>query len=226
MIAAGTAYAAGRQHDSFLHLLFDVRLPARRGLHLGGGRCTHEGLPAWRHGRPHHAGRRRFAASGRSEPCAGAVSAHLPFVDPAFAFELAAIVQDGIKRMYIDGEDAFYYITVMNEQYEMPPMPAGVHDGIIKGALPLQHCTGAKGRRTRPSKLRRSCWATAPSSTRQSRRRGCSRPYGRGSGCLERDQLQRSIVTATPPIGGTGCIPPRSRGPVRHRVAGPRRKAW
>ncbi|MEO6224119.1 MAG: pyruvate dehydrogenase (acetyl-transferring), homodimeric type [Vicinamibacterales bacterium] len=53
--------------------------------------------------------------------------------DPAFAFELAAIVQDGIKRMYIDGEDAFYYITVMNEQYEMPAMPAGVRDGIIKG---------------------------------------------------------------------------------------------
>jgi pyruvate dehydrogenase E1 component len=53
--------------------------------------------------------------------------------DPAFAYEIAAIVQDGIKRMYIDGEDAFYYITVMNEQYEMPPMPAGVHDGIIRG---------------------------------------------------------------------------------------------
>jgi pyruvate dehydrogenase E1 component len=53
--------------------------------------------------------------------------------DPAFAYEIAAIVQDGIKRMYVDGEDAFYYITVMNEQYDMPPMPAGVHDGIIKG---------------------------------------------------------------------------------------------
>ena len=43
------------------------------------------------------------------------------------------IIQDGIKRMYGDGEERFYYITVMNEQYEMPAMPEGVRDGIIKG---------------------------------------------------------------------------------------------
>ena len=53
--------------------------------------------------------------------------------DPAYAYELAAIIEDGIKRMYGDGEQVFYYITVMNEQYEMPAMPEGVRDGIIKG---------------------------------------------------------------------------------------------
>jgi pyruvate dehydrogenase E1 component len=55
--------------------------------------------------------------------------------DPTFAYELAAIVEDGIKRMYIDGEDCFYYITVMNEQYEMPAMSdvKGLKDGIIRG---------------------------------------------------------------------------------------------
>jgi pyruvate dehydrogenase E1 component len=53
--------------------------------------------------------------------------------DPAYAYELGVIIQDGIKRMYGDREDGFYYITVMNEQYEMAPMPAGVKDGIIKG---------------------------------------------------------------------------------------------
>jgi pyruvate dehydrogenase E1 component len=53
--------------------------------------------------------------------------------DPAFAYELAVIIQDGIKRMYRDGESIFYYLTVMNEQYEMPPMPDGVRDGILKG---------------------------------------------------------------------------------------------
>jgi pyruvate dehydrogenase E1 component len=55
--------------------------------------------------------------------------------DPTFAYELAAIIEDGIKRMYIDGEDCFYYITVMNEQYEMPAMAdtKGLKDGIIKG---------------------------------------------------------------------------------------------
>jgi pyruvate dehydrogenase E1 component len=53
--------------------------------------------------------------------------------DPAYAYELAVIVRDGIKRMFADGEQTFYYITVMNEQYEMPPMPEGVEAGIIKG---------------------------------------------------------------------------------------------
>jgi pyruvate dehydrogenase E1 component len=53
--------------------------------------------------------------------------------DPAFAFELAVIIQDGIRRMYVEQESIFYYLTVMNEQYAMPPMPEGSHDGILKG---------------------------------------------------------------------------------------------
>jgi pyruvate dehydrogenase E1 component len=53
--------------------------------------------------------------------------------DPAFAYEIAVIIEDGIRRMYKDGENIFYYITVMNENYEMPPMPAGAEEGILKG---------------------------------------------------------------------------------------------
>ncbi len=53
--------------------------------------------------------------------------------DPAFAYELAVIIQDGIRRMYIDQESIFYYLTVMNEQYAMPAMPAGAAPGILKG---------------------------------------------------------------------------------------------
>jgi pyruvate dehydrogenase E1 component len=55
--------------------------------------------------------------------------------DPAFAYEIAVIIQDGIRRMYKDGENIFYYITVMNEAYAMPPMPPdpGIKDGILKG---------------------------------------------------------------------------------------------
>src|SRR3982074_899153 len=53
--------------------------------------------------------------------------------DPAFAFELAVIIQDGIRRMYKDGESIFYYLTVMNEPYAMPAMPGDVKDGILKG---------------------------------------------------------------------------------------------
>jgi pyruvate dehydrogenase E1 component len=53
--------------------------------------------------------------------------------DPAFAYELAVIIEDGIKRMYHDREDIFYYLTVMNEMYSHPPMPEGSRDGILKG---------------------------------------------------------------------------------------------
>jgi pyruvate dehydrogenase E1 component len=53
--------------------------------------------------------------------------------DPAFAYELAIIIEDGIRRMYREQESIFYYLTVMNEQYAMPPMPDGVKDGILKG---------------------------------------------------------------------------------------------
>jgi pyruvate dehydrogenase E1 component len=53
--------------------------------------------------------------------------------DPAFAYELAVIIQDGIRRMYSEQESIFYYLTVMNEPYAMPPMPEGVKEGILKG---------------------------------------------------------------------------------------------
>ncbi|MBE0571851.1 MAG: pyruvate dehydrogenase (acetyl-transferring), homodimeric type [Ignavibacteriaceae bacterium] len=53
--------------------------------------------------------------------------------DPAFAFELAVIVRDGIKRMFEDQENIYYYITVMNENYAMPEMPKGAKEGILKG---------------------------------------------------------------------------------------------
>jgi pyruvate dehydrogenase E1 component len=66
--------------------------------------------------------------------------------DPAYAYELAVIIQDGIKRMYGDGEQAFYYLTVMNEQYEMPAMPKGVEAGIIKGLYKFSDAGAAKGK--------------------------------------------------------------------------------
>ena len=53
--------------------------------------------------------------------------------DPAYAFELAVVVQDGIRRMYEEMEDVFYYVTMYNEDYAMPAMPEGVEQGILKG---------------------------------------------------------------------------------------------
>jgi pyruvate dehydrogenase E1 component len=53
--------------------------------------------------------------------------------DPAFAYELAVIIRDGLQRMYVDNEDAFYYLTLYNENYPMPAMPEGIEEGIIRG---------------------------------------------------------------------------------------------
>lgn len=53
--------------------------------------------------------------------------------DPAYAYELAAIIKDGIRRMYVENEQVFYYITVMNENYSQPPAPEGSEEGILKG---------------------------------------------------------------------------------------------
>ena len=64
--------------------------------------------------------------------------------DPTFAYELAVIVQDGLRRMYVEQESVFYYITCMNENYVQPAMPAGVEQGILKGMYLLQR--GGKGK--------------------------------------------------------------------------------
>jgi len=58
--------------------------------------------------------------------------------DPAYVYELAAIVQDGLRRMYENAEDVFYYITMYNEDYAMPPMPEGVTEGILRGMYKLR----------------------------------------------------------------------------------------
>src|SRR3569833_2477231 len=64
--------------------------------------------------------------------------------DPTYAYELAVIIQDGMRRMYVDQENIFYYLTVMNENYQQPAMPKGVEQGILKGGYLLQ--TGGRGK--------------------------------------------------------------------------------
>ena len=58
--------------------------------------------------------------------------------DPAYAYELEVIIKDGIRRMYIEDEDIFYYVTIENENYQMPAMPEGVEEGILKGGYLLK----------------------------------------------------------------------------------------
>ena len=69
-------------------------------------------LPDRRHRGANHPGWRRLAASGWPQSRAGAAVPNLLAYDPAFAYEIAIIIQDGIKRMYVDGESIFYYLTV------------------------------------------------------------------------------------------------------------------
>src|SRR5271170_2515756 len=64
--------------------------------------------------------------------------------DPTYAYELAVIVHDGMRRMYVDQENIFYYLTVMNENYQQPALPKGVEQGILKGGYALQ--TGGRGK--------------------------------------------------------------------------------
>jgi pyruvate dehydrogenase E1 component len=65
--------------------------------------------------------------------------------DPAFAYETAAIVEDGLRRMLERSEDVFYYITLYNENYPMPPMPEGSREGILRGLYLFRR--GVDGRR-------------------------------------------------------------------------------
>ena len=64
--------------------------------------------------------------------------------DPTYAYELAVIVHDGMRRMYVEQENIFYYLTVMNENYQQPALPQGVERGILKGGYLLQ--SGGRGK--------------------------------------------------------------------------------
>ncbi|MBY8256861.1 pyruvate dehydrogenase (acetyl-transferring), homodimeric type [Vibrio fluvialis] len=66
--------------------------------------------------------------------------------DPTFAYEVAVIMQDGIRRMYGEQENVFYYLTLMNENYAHPAMPEGSEEGIRKGIYKLETLSGSKGK--------------------------------------------------------------------------------
>jgi pyruvate dehydrogenase E1 component len=73
---------------------------------------------------------------GHSHVLASTNPAVRPY-DPTFAYELAAIIRDGIERMHINGEDVIYYISIYNENYPMAAKPEGVDEGILRGIYPF-----------------------------------------------------------------------------------------
>jgi pyruvate dehydrogenase E1 component len=146
-IAAGTAYSTNgintipffiyysmfgfQRIGDFIWAAADMRT---RGFMLGGtsGRTTLSG-----EGLQHQ--------DGNSHILALPVP-NLHAYDPAYAYEIAVILQDGIKRMYKDGENIFYYLTVMNEPYVMPAMPAGAREGILKGMYKFRAASNKKSK--------------------------------------------------------------------------------
>ena len=104
--------------------------------------------------------------------------------DPAFGYELAVIIQEGLRRMLDEQEDVFYYVTLMNENYQHPAMPEGAREGILRGMYLLREASqrskkpvvqllglgddparGAGRRRAARGGLR-ACWPTCGASPR------------------------------------------------------------
>jgi pyruvate dehydrogenase E1 component len=69
--------------------------------------------------------------------------------DPCYGYELAVIIQEGLRRMFVAKEDVFYYVTLMNERYPQPAMPVGVREGILKGIYRLRTVGEGDGMRVR-----------------------------------------------------------------------------
>jgi len=145
-IAAGTAYSSHNINMIPFYTYYSMFGPQRvgdlvwaagdlrcRGFLVGGtsGRTTLNG-----EGLQHQDGHTHLLTS---------TVPNLISYDPAFAYEIAVIIRHGIQRMYEKQESVFYYISVGNENYSMPPMPAGVKEGIIKGLYRFSKSAKASG---------------------------------------------------------------------------------
>ena len=132
--------------------------------------------------------------------------------DPTYSYEVAVIIADGLRRMFAEQEDVFFYITLMNENYEHPALPDGAEAGILRGMYLL---------RPRPPGLltvrRCSCWAAGPSCGRCWPGRTCFlRITASRVTCGARRASPSCGATGSPPSGGTCCT--RARSPRRSYV--------
>ena len=118
-------------------------------------RCARQGFPVRRHGGAHHAsGRRACSTRTATAWCSPSTVPTCTTYDPAYAYEIAIIVQDGIRRMYQEQEDRFYYLTLYNENYAMPEMPEGLDpEGMLRASI--------ASRRPRRARPRCTCSAAA-----------------------------------------------------------------
>lgn len=133
-IAAGTAYSTHGVNTIPVFLFYSI-FGFHRAMDLiwaAGDMMARGFLLGGIAGRTTLAGEGLQHQDGHSHHFAFAVP-NLKAYDPAYAYEMAVIVREGLRRMYEEQEDIFYYITMMNETYEMPAMPEGAEEGIVKG---------------------------------------------------------------------------------------------
>ena len=133
-IAAGTAYSTHGINTLPFFVFYSIFGLQRVGdlIWAAADLCTRGFLIGATSGRTTLNGEGLQHQDGHSHALAHAVPSLVTY-DPAFSWELAIIIRDGIRRMCKEQESVFYYLTVQNEQYPMPRMPSGVGDGILRG---------------------------------------------------------------------------------------------
>ena len=133
-VTAGTAYASHGQHLIPFYIYYSMFGYQRVGdlMWLAGDIMAKGFLLGATAGRTTLNGEGLQHEDGHSQLAMSAIPNVMAY-DPAFAYELAVIIQDGMRRMYQQGENVFYYLTLYNENYSMPPMPLGAEQGILDG---------------------------------------------------------------------------------------------
>ena len=144
-LAAGTAYSNHNMQMVPFFIYYSMFGFQRIGdfIWAGGDQQSRGFLIGGTAGRTTLAGEGLQHQDGHSLVNAGSIPNCIAY-DPTYAYELAVIIQEGLRRMIGEQEDIFYYITCMNENYVQPPMPAGVEDGILRGMYLLQ--VGGQGK--------------------------------------------------------------------------------
>ncbi len=146
-IAAGTSYSTHNQPMLPFYTFYSMFGFQRIGdLAWAAGDCRARGfLVGGTSGRTTLNGEGLQHQDGHSHVLAGTIP-NCRSYDPAYGYELAVIIRDGIARMLEQQEDVFYYLTVTNEAYVQPPLPAGVEDGIVRGLYLLEAEAGSHPR--------------------------------------------------------------------------------
>ncbi|HEV2208463.1 MAG TPA: pyruvate dehydrogenase (acetyl-transferring), homodimeric type [Verrucomicrobiae bacterium] len=133
-VAAGTSYATQAQHMIPFYIYYSMFGFQRIGdlMWLAGDIRAKGFLLGATSGRTTLNGEGLQHQDGHSLLLSSSIPTLLTY-DPAFTYEMAVIIAEGMRRMYTEAEDVFYYLALYNENYPMPPMPDGVEDGILKG---------------------------------------------------------------------------------------------